>query len=77
MNAIMSVLFYIPAEGTSIDSGHSKTKLSAQRKCICPREKKARNKRQRQDIEDEGEGEANKEGRKVLSNVTHTHTPLR
>lgn len=28
MNAIMSVQFYIPAEGTRIDLGRSKTKLA-------------------------------------------------
>lgn len=37
-----------------------KTKLSAQRRCICPGETEGKGKGQRQEIEEEGEGYRNK-----------------
>ena len=39
----------------------SKTKFSAQRRCICPRGTEDRDKRQTQEIDDEGEEEGTKE----------------
>lgn len=38
----------------------SKSKFSAQRRCVCFRETKGRDKRERQEVEDEGEEEGNK-----------------
>ena len=40
------------------------TKFSAQQKCICTRGTEDRDKEQRQDIEEEGGGDNNREGRR-------------
>ena len=43
-----------------VSSRYPKTKFSAQRRLICPRQTEVRDKGQRQETEDEGEGEGNK-----------------
>ena len=54
-------------ERSGIGSEYSKTKFSAQRRLIFPERQRAGNKRQRQVIGDEGEGEGKKEeGRRVF-----------
>ena len=47
-------------KGKGIGSGNPKTKFSSQRRFICPRGQSRWNRRQKQEIKDEGDGEGNK-----------------